>query len=102
MYIVKLEIHYSVNLIMLNYIAFLVTTSNQALPVTSNFGASSVFFALPDNPPCKSGVISEVLSSADLRTFLDPNVDKYTTTLKNISWLVEKVKILFLESIVNY
>ena len=84
------------------FIAFLVTASKQALSVTSNFGASADITALPDNHPCASGVISEALSSTDLRTFLDPNVDKHTTTLKYMSWLVEKVKILFLESIVNY
>ncbi|CAG8564495.1 4609_t:CDS:2 [Paraglomus brasilianum] len=58
----------------INHFAFLVTTSNQALPLTANFGANSSISAKPDNPPCLGGVISEVLSSSDLRTFLDPNV----------------------------
>ena len=51
-------------------LAFLVTTSNQTLSLTKNFGAISSRAGIPKNAPCTNGVISQVLSSTELNNYL--------------------------------
>src|SRR6185312_9631518 len=80
------------NFFLLNYIAFLATTSHQ-VPVTPNFGNNSTLYGLPNNPPCAIGVLSEVLSSTDLVGFFNLSQPTYSITLPSMSWLVRHLGI---------
>ena len=65
--------------------------------MTANFGSYINGAGIPKSgAACTTGVLSQVLSSADLQHYLDPNTVNYTVTIPSMSWLVREVKIWFI------